>query len=339
MRALGAFLLILLLAPFTATPAHAHALQPGYLELTPITGDTTRVYWRVPDVQGRAMPISPSLPENCTQDQEVTPVSDGSAWSATWAVDCPGGMAGGKISVLGLDRTQTDVLVRYEDLDGAVLTERLTPERTAFVVTAEITGWAVLASYVPLGVDHILSGIDHLLFVFALLLLIPDARRLIGAITAFTVAHSLTMAAATLGWVSLPPLPVEAVIALSIMFLASELVRRETGSLRLSEAYPWTVSFSFGLLHGFGFAGALKEIGLPQSDVPLALLSFNLGVEIGQLLFVASVLVIGYILRRIVPRFIASVRRPGSGVAQASAYLIGGVSAAWFVERIVAFWA
>lgn len=321
-----------------AEDARAHALQPGYLELRPITAESWRAVWRKPAVQGRPMAIDVLLPETCDARTPPEPRFDGTAYTAHWVATCPGGLAGGTIAIPGLEATQTDVLVRYElGPDAGGEARRLTASDTSFVVPADPGAFEVLRSYFSLGVDHILDGIDHLLFVFALLLLIPDRWKLLGAVTAFTVAHSITLALATFGWVSLPGPPVEAVIALSIMFLASELVMREGTGQRLSERWPWTVSFSFGLLHGFGFAGALEEIGLPRGDVPLALLAFNLGVEAGQILFIAAMLVIGAVLARLFPTALATARQPGSLSAAVLAYGIGGISAYWFIERIAGF--
>ena len=313
--------------------ASAHALQPGYLEIRASGDDVWRVVWRRPDVNGRPMVIDARLPDYCTPAQSSQPVFDGSGWTAQWIAACPGGLAGGKITIPGLEATQTDVLVRYEPSPGDVRSKRLTPTETVVEVKPEPGSLEVLNSYFWLGVDHILEGVDHLLFVFALLLLIPDRWRLVGAITAFTVAHSITLAAATLGYLSLPGPPVETVIALSIMFLASELLQRDAGQPRLSEQYPWVVSFAFGLLHGFGFAGALEEIGLPRSDVPIALLSFNLGVEAGQLFFVAMVLLIGLI----VPKLHGVLVRTQGLASTMVAYGIGGVSAYWFIEMLSGF--
>ena len=181
-----------------------------------------------------------------------------------------------------------------------------------------------------LGVEHILSGIDHLLFVLALMLLVRDPWMLLKTITAFTIAHSVTLTGAALGYLSLPQAPVEAVIALSIAFVARELILMKPGERRLSEAYPWAVAFSFGLLHGFGFAGALKEIGLPHGDVPLALFTFNLGVEAGQLVFVAAILAL-YRGAMIMTRF------PLLPLRTAMAYCIGAVATFWLLTRIDAF--
>ncbi len=317
--------------------AQAHALHPGYVEVTLTGDDNWIVVWRKPDVQGRPMAIDLHLPENCSPDRAADFVFDGNGWIARWITACPGGLAGGTITVPGLAATQTDVLVRYEPLPGDVRTTRLTPDRIAFDIEAEPGRLELLSSYFWLGVDHILEGFDHLLFVFALLLLIPDRWRLLGAITAFTLAHSITLAAATLGYVSLPGPPVEAVIALSIMFLASELVQRDADHARLSERFPWIVSFAFGLLHGFGFAGALEEIGLPRGDLPVALISFNLGVEAGQVFFVVLVLAAGWVMQRLIPRAKEFFFQPQGLPNTLLAYGIGGLAAYWFIDRVSGF--
>ena len=337
MRALATILLSLFVLLFAAPDARSHALQPGYLELQLIGADSWQAFWRKPTVKGSPMAIDVRLPENCDQRTPPDPEFDGAAWVSRWVASCPGGLAGGTIEIPGLDRTQTDVLVRYELSPGSGEARRLTRSEKQFVVPTDPGFLDVLGSYFSLGVEHILDGIDHLLFVFALLLLIPDRWRLLGTVTAFTVAHSITLAAATLGWIKVPGPPVEAVIALSIMFLASELLQRDGSGNRLSERFPGIVSFSFGLLHGFGFAGALEEIGLPRGDVPLALLSFNLGVEAGQILFIAAVLIAGAVLARLIPAVVSTLRSPGSALASANAYAIGGVSSYWFIDRLAAF--
>jgi hydrogenase/urease accessory protein HupE len=195
----------------------------------------------------------------------------------------------------------------------------------------------VVATYFALGLDHILRGIDHLMFVFALILLVRDRRRLVGAVTAFTVAHSLSLAAAALGWIVVPAPPVEAVVALSIMFLAAGLVRPAGAAPSLTVRFPWVVAFAFGLLHGLGFARALLEVGLPEGEVPLALFAFNLGVEAGQLLFIALVLVVGALLGRLSPTLIRSVTRAGGRGLGVASYLMGGIAAVWLFGRVLAF--
>lgn len=329
-------LILLMLGIFTPSGAHAHALQPGYLEITRVAGENYRVFWRRPDVQGAPMAIDARLPQSCSPATAPAPQFDTTAWVSVWVALCPDGLTGGTITIEGLEDQRTDVLVRYTGFDGQIRSERLTPDGTSFAVPENPGSLDVVRTYLPLGVTHILGGLDHLLFVFALLLLITNTWRLVGAITAFTIAHSITMAVATFGWVALPGPPVEAIIALSIMFVASELAQRDGARERLSERYPWSVSFAFGLLHGFGFAGALREIGLPPSDVPLALLSFNLGVEIGQLLFVTAIVAAALSVNRMMPGARA-LMLPGSRFAVFGAYAIGGTSAIWFIDRVAAF--
>lgn len=330
-------LAILALVAALPGPAAPHALEPGFLDLKALGGDAWRVYWKVPAAGTGPMPLSAILPETCAPRRAEGLRPEGGAFVAEWVAACPGGLEGGIIGIEGLELTETDVLVRYELTAGRGESRRLTASETSFAVPAPLGRGGVLATYLPLGVEHILGGIDHLLFVFALILLIPNRRKLIEAVTAFTVAHSISLAAAALGWIVVPPPPVEAVIALSIMFLAAEIVRPEGRGLRLTERYPWMVAFAFGLLHGLGFASALLGIGLPQGEVPLALFAFNLGVEAGQLLFILAVLVVAAVLRRLLPRLMAWAARPGGPGLGATGYLIGSVAAFWFAERLAGF--
>ena len=245
-----------------------------------------------------------------------------------WAAQCSGGLFGSEVYIEGLTATLTDVLARFERLDGTTQVSRLTPSAPAWEITASESGWQVAATYGTLGVEHILLGVDHLLFVLALLMIVSGARKLVATVTAFTVAHSLTLAAATLGWVQVPQAPVEAVIALSILFVAAEIVHWKQGRPGITRSKPWLVAFTFGLLHGFGFAGALHEIGLPEHAIPLALLFFNLGVEAGQLLFIGVVLLAWSALRRINwPQWAWRV----------PVYGIGAMAGFWTIERISGF--
>jgi hypothetical protein len=228
----------------------------------------------------------------------------------------------------------TDVLVRIENVDGTTQVARLVPSNTAFVVQAAPSSLEVAATYLRLGVEHILLGVDHLLFVLALLFLVRGWRRVLGTITAFTVAHTVTLAAATLGYVHVPGKPVEAAIALSIVFVAAEIVHGRQGRPGVTQRWPWIVAFTFGLLHGLGFAGALSEVGLPPSAIPLALLCFNVGVEIGQLLFVALAAIILFAWRRAEPEPESTAGK----LETAAAYTIGTVAACWVIERTAAFW-
>jgi hypothetical protein len=333
--AAGLFGLFALLS--ASNGAYAHALEPGYLELQVLGEDTWRAFWRKPAVGSRPMRIDASLPQNCKPRTPPEARFDGRAYVARWIAKCPGGLAGGEIAIPGLSSTKTDVLVRYELEQGSSQTQRLTPAEPAFTIPETRSTLNIIGAYFSLGVDHIAGGYDHLLFVFALLMLIRDRWRLVGAITAFTVAHSLTLAAAALGWLVVPAPPVEAIIALSIMFLASEVLARKGSVPRLSERYPWIVTFAFGLLHGLGFARALLDIGLPRHDVPLALLAFNLGVEAGQLMFVAVCVVLGVAFLRFAPSLPEALARAPRPVVVSTAYAIGGMSAYWFIERIAQF--
>ncbi|MCX5568134.1 HupE/UreJ family protein [Kaistia nematophila] len=329
-RAALLVLLMLLLHPISAL---AHALDPGYLELSAMGGDRWRVTWRMPDLGGRPMAITPELPTNCTADAPPEPHFDGRGWSTAYVATCPGGLAGGQIRIKGLENTRTDTLVRYETAPGKAVTQRLTSGAPDFTVPEDPGRLEVFTSYVSLGVTHILEGVDHLLFVLALLLLVRDPRRLLWAVTAFTLAHSITLAAATMGWLDLPSAPVEVVITLSIVFLAWELAKPAERRDQLAVRFPALVSFGFGLVHGLGFAGALREIGLPRGDIPMALLSFNIGVETGQLIFIGVVLTLGWIARRLLPHVLTA----SLWTNRVASYAIGSMAAFWMLERLYAF--
>ena len=318
----------------SATSSHAHALQPGYLELRLIDEDNYAVTWKTPAIGDRPMAIAAELPATCNPRVPAQPVWDGSAYVSRWTASCRGGLEGGTITIHGLDQTLTDVLVRFDFSDGTGQSHRLTAGGPSFTIPAQPSRFEVVRTYILLGIEHILLGIDHLLFVLALLLLVKGVRRLIATVTAFTLAHSLTLAAATLGIVHMPGPPVEAMIALSILFIASEIINAQQGRPGLTEKYPWLVAFTFGLLHGFGFAGALSEIGLPQSAIPLALLFFNVGVELGQLLFIAAVFAIMWLGRQIMQRL--NLNHP-DWVRIVPPYIIGSLAAFWVFQRLSAF--
>ena len=311
-----------------------HALQPGYLEIRLIDKELYAAVWKKPAVNSRPMAITAKLPQSCDPRTPVEPIWDGSAYIARWTLRCSGGLEGGVIRIDGLDQTKTDVLVRFDFADGASQTHRLTPSDSSFTVPSQPSRLEVVRTYLLLGFKHILSGIDHLMFVLALLLLVKGVRRLIVTVTAFTIAHSLTLAGATLGLVQIPGPPIEATIALSIMFVASEIIHSRQGIPGLTQKYPWVVAFTFGLLHGFGFAGALAQIGLPQASIPIALLFFNVGVEIGQLLFIASVFAAIALAQQVARRI--DVPRPKWAWA-VPPYVIGGIASYWIIQRVAAF--
>lgn len=322
-----AALLSLLIPLLMAMPALAHEIRPAYLDMRETAPGEFAIVWKVPAQGEMRLGLYARLPATCTAKAEPATSMEGGAHLERWTASCEGGLKGKEITIDGLRSTMTDALARIAYRDGTTEIARFTPESPTFVVVGAQTGIEVAATYFLLGVDHILSGFDHLLFVLALFLLIRDPKMLIKTVTAFTVAHSITLAGASFGYFSLPQRPVEAVIALSIAFVARELVQIRPGRLRLSETYPWAVAFAFGLLHGFGFAGALKEIGLPQSDVLVSLLTFNLGVEAGQLLFLAA----AFVLWRAVTA-VWSVRF--DLLRKTAGYLLGAISTFWLVTRL-----
>lgn len=312
-----------------AGAANAHEVRPGFLELREVTPHEFLMTWKVPALGALHLGIEPRLPESCHPVTVPIPLQAGGAFIEHSHLRCELGLAGQTIAVDGLDATLTDVLVRVETTDGGVSTARLTPSSPHFDVPAQSSALQVLRAYIGLGIEHILFGIDHLVFVLCLLLLVRRIRTLLTTITAFTLAHSITLALATLGVVHVAAPPVEATIALSIVFLASELANGETGRSAATQKYPWLIAFSFGLLHGLGFAGALAEVGLPQGEIPLALFSFNVGVELGQLAFVLAVLSIGLLLRS--ARIFWPIWAP-----RAAAYAVGSTAACWVFTRIAA---
>jgi hydrogenase/urease accessory protein HupE len=325
------FLLFLLLAPFSSN-VEAHKLQPAYLEINEQTTGTFNILWKRPLVGNKPMNIYPQLPARCSNLTEpvLRPSQSGSV--ERWLVDCGNeGMINETIIIDGLSATVTDTLLRVQLVDGSMHTAVLRPDSPTYLVPAKPSKTKIAGSYLVLGVEHILGGFDHLLFVLGLLLIVRSTMLLIKTITAFTLAHSITLAMATLGFVHVEQTPVESVIALSILFLATELSKQHRGEIGLTSRAPWLVALCFGLLHGFGFAGALTEIGLPQADIPLALLFFNVGVEIGQLMFVAAVLAVLFFIQKV------KVEWPG-WVEQVPAYGIGSLAAFWFIQRTVSFW-
>ena len=322
--------LLALLALFCAVaPAQADELRPGYIEFSQSAAQDWRLVWKAPMRSGVTPATQPVLPAGCAVVGQPVRVMAALAVVTTADVRCAGEVAGKSIGLSAFSASQTDVLLRVAPLDRPVQAMRLTANAPMAVIQAKPERWQVAKTYFVTGIDHIIFGYDHLLFVVALVLLLSGFWTIVKAVTAFTVAHSLTLIGTTLGLVGLPQRPVESVIALSILFLAVEIVKRKPDEQRLSERVPWVVAFGFGLLHGFGFAGALQEIGLPESDVPTALLTFNLGVEAGQLAIVAATFTVLAILRR------------GSAAMQMTAikvstYAIGMISSFWFIERTFA---
>ncbi len=324
--------IVLFVLSAVAWIAQAHESRPAYLEISEMTAGRYAVLWRTPVTAGMRLPVRLVFPDGT---RDVTPPSLRELQDSRiehLIIEARGGLTGKRILFAGLQGTITDVLVRVQSLDGAQSNTLVHPSQAWVEIVAAPSLWSVARTYVLYGIEHILGGIDHLLFVLALLLIVRGGRRIVATITAFTVAHSLTLGAATLGWVHVPGAPIEAVIALSIAFVAAEVIRGRQGKAGLTEQAPWMVAFGFGLLHGFGFAGALAEVGLPERAIPTALLCFNVGVEIGQLMFVAIVVAAMSLLKGIPVAF-------PRWAPQTVPYAIGGMAMFWTVERVAAFWA
>ena len=307
----------------------AHEIRPAYLEIKQETDSTYSVLWKIPLISNKSPKLDPVLPTGFQlQEQQASFLSD--AYIRTYQGYYPDRLNGKTIAMKGQELTLMDVLVRIQLLDESSYTLLLQPDHPTATIPIEPSKWEVVKLYTQLGIEHILIGIDHLLFVLGLLLLVQGIGPLIKTITAFTVAHSITLGAATFNLITLPSAPVEAVIALSILFLAREYISVKEGRESLTARYPWVVAFTFGLLHGFGFAGALSDIGFPQQEVPLALFTFNIGVEIGQLLFIGMIYLVLSIWRRI--------RLPlPEWTWRLVPYAMGAVAGFWLIERVLAF--
>jgi len=324
------YLPVILLFVCLSASLWAHEVRPAFLQIKQIDSITYRILWKIP-ARGSAIPrIVPVFPRKMDIILVGQPLIANASARFTYTGILHGDIHGTEIGIDGLSRTMIDALVNIELISGEMYSILLKPDKPIGVVPRKSGLRQVAASYLTMGIEHILGGIDHLLFVLALLLITKGWRNLIKAITAFTVAHSITLSLAALGILGLPSAPVEAVIALSIVFLAVELVHFYRGRQSMTVKYPWIVAFAFGLLHGFGFAGALAEIGLPQTAIPAALFFFNVGVEAGQLMFVAVILGLIWVISKLRfdwPRWSRLVLPYG----------IGSVASFWLIERVVGF--
>ncbi len=314
-----------------ASGALADEFRPALLEITETEPGWYAVTWKVPLSNREPLAIAPKFPE---QMEPLGPPSTRRSQSeftekSLWRSGSDA-LVGGTIEIEGLSAVPIDVIVQIRLADGNQHSAILRPASPSYVVPERATKWTVAGSYWKIGTIHILEGQDHLLFVLALLLIVPNLWMLFKTITAFTVAHSISLALATLGIVNMPGPPTEAVIALSILFLAVEIVHSREGRITLTEKYPWVVALAFGLVHGLGFAGALAEVGLPQQEIPLALLMFNVGVETGQILFVCTVLLAIFSFKQL------SLNWPRYSW-RLLPYAIGSIASFWFVQRIDSF--
>jgi hypothetical protein len=322
------FTILLLIGFFPAANASAHEIRPALLNIVEQKPGWFEVTWKIPVLPGYEVDIKPILPDGL---KAYGPPSNHDVPGARIQIATyqakENGLAGGTITIDGLSSTQIDAMVRITFADGTTQSAILRPANPSYTIPAPGTKAAVAWIYLRLGIEHILQGVDHLLFVLGLLLIVGNRYSLFKTITAFTIAHSITLGIATLGYASAPVAPLNAVIALSILFLGPEIVRVWKGQTSFTIRHPWVVAFAFGLLHGFGFASGLTTIGLSSSEIPIALLLFNVGVEIGQLFFVLVILLLERSFR------ILDIHWP-RWVKALPAYTVGSLGAFWTIQRV-----
>jgi hydrogenase/urease accessory protein HupE len=324
-RGVGLALMIALGMFLHASTLMAHELQPAYLELKQTSPTTFSLLWRVPN-KDELKGLKPQFPSDCRLDAEPVRLQTADSLIEQSTLTCPSGLYGEEISMDPLSAARIDTLVRIVRADNSTQVGRLTAVSTKLTIENTPNWIEQSGTYLKMGIDHILMGVDHLLFVLGLLLIVDNRWMLTKTITSFTIAHSITLAIATLGFASAPTQPLNAAIALSILFLGPEVVRKERGETSLTIRNPWLVAFAFGLLHGFGFASGLTSLGLSHREIPLALLMFNIGVEIGQLFFVAMILLLERSFK------VLLIRWP-RWVQWVPAYSVGGLGAYWTIQR------
>jgi hydrogenase/urease accessory protein HupE len=305
--------------------------RPALVQITQRDAHHFDVLWKQPVNGDVALHLAPQLSGGALErDPDVNTITPSYAlrqWRKLADSESQP-LKGQTLSVAGLDRSITDVLVSVTLLNGRTTQQILTPRQPQVTLDFNAHAAPAAAAYLKLGIEHILTGVDHLLFVFGLLLLVRKPKPLLGTITAFTAAHSTTLAATALGWIQVRSSVVEALVALSIVILAVELARHAFGKAGVTTRYPWLIAFAFGLLHGCAFAGALAEVGLPSQAIPLALFLFNVGVEIGQLLFIAAAWLALAGVKRL-------MREPQPWTRLIAPYAIGSFAAYWFIERFL----
>lgn len=314
--------------------AKAHSINMAVLQVVELKSRVFQLQWvltpRSGSVEQAYRDLGVTFPEGC---QFKNPTLDCANLQTPKA----------SIAFNGLGNVYSALVVRLQPQNGNAQAITLTPHDSSLSLdgSAGLNTWDMARNYIPIGMEHILFGIDHLLFVLGLLWLVRGGGALIKTITAFTLAHSITLTAATLGWVGLPAAPVEALIALSIVLVAVEAVKQHQGKLSLTSRKPWLVAFAFGLLHGFGFAGALGELGLPENNLLSALLFFNIGVELGQLFFVVVLLLVSWVVSQVVSKVVSQAFKNWANLLQksrqVSQYTVGILAAFWFFERIAGF--
>lgn len=334
MKRLTQFIFVLWLLFDLATKVNADEFKPAYLQLKQTSVNTYEVLWKAPAKdENTTLKVKPVFPKEVKLVSAIHSSYSAGTMVQRWQIAVPDGLNGKSISFPEMSGTNIDILVRLERLDGSEQLERVLITQPNFVAKSSPGSYEVVKTYTVIGIEHILLGFDHLLFVLALVMIVKSTRLLLLTVTAFTVAHSITLSLATLGVLNIPGPPVEAIIALSIVFIASEILHQRQGREGLASRKPWVVAFAFGLLHGLGFAGALAEVGLPANAIPLALLFFNIGVELGQIAFIITVLA-GY---KLLVKLVGEKFNLGR-LAPIPVYFIGGIASYWVIERVVGFW-
>ena len=321
-------LLLFVLGVCLIQTVHAHRFAPSMLKVNETAPQQYNMVWKTPAQGVSNVPLEPLWPESCEIKNASPPQLENTGVVTSWQLQCADlgedGLVGEILGVLGLGANQASAMVMVSLLDGRQYQQVLDTEQPEFVVPAESTAGDVAGDYTGLGIEHIWTGIDHLMFVFGLLLLVGGGRRLLWTITAFTLGHSITLSLVTLGMFDYPVALVEFTIALSIFVLAVELTRTEKHDALWRN--PWWLAGGFGLLHGMGFAGALAETGLPQDNVPLALLFFNVGIELGQIAFILVILAVWYVIKRPLAPW-------QDRLLPVPVYILGALSAMWCIER------
>ena len=326
MRLLHRFALASALLALGSGSAQAHPLAPGLLDVRELEDGRAEILWKTSILRLRGTAVWPVLPEHCRALTVPEAIENGTSVTRTWTVSCGSlGLVGQRIGVEGLAGARIDVLVRIALADGRRVKRVLRARAPFITIPARDRRLDVARGYAMLGGEHILLGPDHLLFVLGLVLLVRRALPLVQTVSAFTVGHSITLALAALGFVRFPTGPIEVLIALSVFLLAAELARGETAPPTWVRRFPWVMATSFGLLHGLAFAGALSQVGLPEHEIPMALLAFNVGIELGQLLFILALLGVGAVL--------GAVSTPPSWARQVPVYAMGILAAFWCFQR------
>ncbi|MGL6270033.1 MAG: HupE/UreJ family protein [Chitinophagaceae bacterium] len=310
---------------------YAHEMRPAFLQIRETSAGNYDIRWKIPRIGDNVISLSPQFPDWFVLTPGLPAIESGNGALYHYTAASSKDIHGMTFTIAGIEESMVDVLVQVQMLNGEQFSMMLQPAKKIGEIPLKTSAMDTIKGYFLLGVKHIWMGVDHLLFVLALLIItLGSTRKLLITITAFTIAHSITLSLAALGYVGLPGPPVEATIALSIVFLAVEILRAQQGEPTLTSRKPWVVAFTFGLLHGLGFASALSDVGLPQQHIPLALGFFNVGVEAGQIAFVAVILLM-------IKFFIEQNKWP-VWIKKLPAYGIGSLAAFWLIERVLAFW-